>query len=70
MHAHEIVFRSHGGDPTNPDEILGLCGRCHLDLHVMIGGSLKKIVVGQVDETAQFFERPNGKASWRQIGEE
>jgi hypothetical protein len=29
-HAHEIVFRSHGGDPTDTKNIVILCCRCHL----------------------------------------
>lgn len=30
---HEIVFRSHGGDPTNPSNCVMLCRRCHERRH-------------------------------------
>jgi len=30
---HEIVFRSHGGDPLDPDNCLMLCGDCHAKEH-------------------------------------
>lgn len=30
---HEIKFRSQGGDPTDPDNCLLLCGRCHSVKH-------------------------------------
>jgi hypothetical protein len=30
---HEIIFRSHGGDPTDPDNCLMLCGKCHAACH-------------------------------------
>jgi len=30
---HEIVFRSHGGDPLDPDNCLMLCRQCHDKKH-------------------------------------
>ena len=29
-HVHEVVFRSHGGDPLDPKQCLTLCPHCHL----------------------------------------
>ncbi len=30
---HEIIFRSHGGDPLDENNVLLLCGRCHSEKH-------------------------------------
>lgn len=30
---HEIVFRSHGGDPTDPENCIILCRECHNKAH-------------------------------------
>lgn len=30
---HEIVFRSRGGDPTDPTNCVLLCDPCHRDVH-------------------------------------
>lgn len=30
---HEKIFRSHGGDPLDPDNCEMLCGRCHNAKH-------------------------------------
>jgi hypothetical protein len=33
VHVHEILFRSGGGDPTDPDGCLGVCAFCHTWIH-------------------------------------
>jgi 5-methylcytosine-specific restriction endonuclease McrA len=35
---HEIIYRSHGGDPTDPFNIIQLCYRCHAGEHGNING--------------------------------
>jgi 5-methylcytosine-specific restriction endonuclease McrA len=32
-HVHEIVLRSHGGNPTDPANCRLLCWRCHPEVH-------------------------------------
>lgn len=32
-HVHEIVFRSLGGDPLNPNACVLVCGECHEAIH-------------------------------------
>ena len=36
LHKHEKVFRSKGGSPTDPDNCVMLCGRCHSAEHGII----------------------------------
>jgi len=37
LHQHEIIFRSQGGDPNDPDNVLLLCGKCHAQKHGLEG---------------------------------
>lgn len=34
LEKHEIVFRSRGGDPTDPKNCLMLCPQCHRNIHL------------------------------------
>lgn len=67
MHAHEVLFRSLGGDATDEANVLCLCGECHGKMHGCLGGNLKKILV---TDRRRFFERENGHAPWREVGRE
>jgi 5-methylcytosine-specific restriction endonuclease McrA len=33
LEKHEIVFRSHGGSPIDPDNCIMLCPKCHRRRH-------------------------------------
>lgn len=66
MHAHELIFRSAGGDPNDAANVIGLCGLCHGDLHVKVGGKLKRIT-GLLPEGLRFFERATGSARWKEV---
>jgi len=33
LRKHEIKMRSQGGDPTDPENCLMVCGRCHSKFH-------------------------------------
>lgn len=33
---HELVFRSRGGSPIDPENCIMVCGRCHSKLHGII----------------------------------
>jgi len=56
-HAHELVWRSRGGDPTDPAIILILCHACHHGLHMRIGGKIKRIKGTKAEGPLRFFER-------------
>jgi hypothetical protein len=40
---HELIFRSLGGDPTDAAWMVPLCGECHGDIHMRVGGKRKRI---------------------------
>jgi len=67
--AHELIARSQGGDPTNPDIIVVLCWRCHHDLHTRVGGKTKRIDGKLAEGPLRFYERRPGHQGWDKVGE-
>lgn len=63
-HAHEIVWRSRGGDPCDLDNVVTLCGATHVDIHPRVGGITKKIE-GSRALGLRFFERDGD--TWRRV---
>lgn len=56
LHPHEIVYRSHGGDPNDPSNVVALCRDCHLDrgVHGGVGGRHLEILGTNADERLGF----------------
>lgn len=71
-HAHEINGRA-VDDPTDLSKIVTLCARCHGDLHVRVGGKLKRIEGADANGILHFFERLRKRsyheqAEWHEVG--
>ncbi len=65
-HIHETIFRSAQGDPTDINIAVTTCRDCHHDMHVRVGGKLKRIE-GSRSEGLRFFHRKHGGDEWREI---
>ena len=65
-HIHETEFRSAGGDPTDINISVTTCRECHHDMHVRVGGKLKRIE-GSRSEGLRFFHRKHGGDEWREV---
>jgi 5-methylcytosine-specific restriction endonuclease McrA len=77
---HEIVFRSHGGDPTDITNVQLICGKCHSLAHGITenGGEMNKKTVKKTrtpapgkDEKAPkvvYPERKATKPKWLEEG--
>lgn len=66
MHAHEVVFRSQGGDPLDITGIVPVCAICHADIHGRVGG-IRKRIEGTEETGYQFYERENGELPWMDV---
>jgi cytochrome c553 len=60
------VFRSAQGDPTDVNIAVTTCASCHHDMHVRVGGKLKRIE-GSRSEGLRFFYRKHGGEEWREF---
>jgi len=67
-HIHETDFRSGGGDPCDINIAVTTCRDCHGDIHVRVGGKLKRIE-GSRSEGLRFFHRKHGGDEWREVSE-
>jgi 5-methylcytosine-specific restriction endonuclease McrA len=65
-HIHETIFRSAQGDPTDIDIAVTTCQQCHNDMHVRVGGKLKRIE-GSRSEGLRFYQRKHVGDEWREV---
>lgn len=68
-HEHEVVWRSHGGDPTDLNIVVTTCAQCHHDLHAQVGGYRKRME-GSRRDGFRFWEKHQIGNEFGDVGEE